>query len=103
MVQRLHFGRVKDCIKFRKCIVCGENVAPDADGKVYACLDYGAVVPDSGPFHEKCMRLTQTMCPVVKMQTQRFTFAKVEWKTLRPKMIKKFNFAYSSNKDTPGT
>lgn len=84
---RLHVGRVKDCTSFRNCIVCGEW-CPDDEVWVYL-NGVNGYVEDSGPFHEKCMRLTQAKCPMVKHSIaddggDSYRFQKVSWAQVGP-------------------
>lgn len=59
----LHDDRFKECLIGRLCIVCGEGVNSDA---CFAILKSGVVFGESGPFHEKCAKMTLFLCPHMK-------------------------------------
>lgn len=74
-------SRVIECATKKLCIVCGEDV-PGED--VWCYLWLGSLTADSGPFHEKCVRLTQKMCPVVSEHPDRFDFKMMKWSVVGP-------------------
>lgn len=79
---RLHTGRVKDCTSFRNCIVCGDWCPDD---KVWAYINgNNGWVQDSGPFHEKCMKMTVKLCPMVKAHPDAYAFQEISWAVIGP-------------------
>ena len=81
-LSQLHGGRVKDCTSFRNCIVCGDW-CPDDEVWAYKNGSNGWI-QDSGPFHEKCVRLTMKMCPMVQCRPDSYLFEKVSWAEVGP-------------------
>lgn len=82
-IATLHNGRVGYCISRCMCIVCGLKVETDTDGRVWIYRNsQGGLVEDSGPFHEKCMRLTISMCPVIKFRN--FSWELAVWDDVGP-------------------
>jgi hypothetical protein len=71
-------GRVGECNRDRLCMVCGILVE---DAKPWAYYLWYRFERDSGPFHEKCVTLTKTMCPVVA-ENPNFKFVQVDWESL---------------------
>jgi hypothetical protein len=102
-ISRMHFGRVRECIIFRKCSVCGNPVKPDELGEVTVILDRGDFSADSGPFHEKCAVLAKIKCPLIATQGSRFTIAKRKWANAQPSMRKAYSYNYGHEIDPPGT
>lgn len=87
----LHDGRVRHCITQCMCIVCGEHVKPEGpDGLVWVYRSGGMLMEDSGPFHEKCVVLTKTMCPVVKHRN--YAWEQVPWSEVGPLIRGKHDF-----------
>jgi len=113
LISRIHYGRTIECITYRKCLVCGTVVDLDDDGKVIVLLDRGMIGVESGPFHEKCARLTARLCPVVardierrtaeEIKLTRFGFSTHDWKQARETMKRKFHEMYKAKEDEPNT
>lgn len=74
----LAYGRVAECVKNRLCIVCGEKVEDP-----WAYIYENFFTDDSGPFHEKCVTITQKLCPFVNENPDIFRFVKVDWHELK--------------------
>lgn len=112
-ISRIHYGRINECITYRKCIVCGNVVDLDSDGNIIALLDRGRVGVESGPFHEKCARLTANLCPVIARDEERkkmdekeyirFGFTIIEWRSAQKQMRADFQDLYNGKKDEPNT
>jgi hypothetical protein len=107
----MHYGRIRDCIYFKKCSACGEHIAEE---NVTVLLEHGQYMPDSGPFHEKCARLVQTTCPIVHEQmevpagnpadsTKRFRFEVHNWSVASKGIQEAFRDSYGSCPDMPET
>jgi len=74
-ISTLNSDRLEDCVSHKKCIACGEAVEEEL---VTILLYDGQVQGESGPFHEKCARLTNTMCPHINLNPD-FLFIQVAW------------------------
>ena len=77
-------ARVSECRYLRNCIVCGIKVE---DETPWAYIWSNTFPEDAGPFHEKCVRLTQKMCPVVATSTGEFRFVQTTWKALELRIV----------------
>lgn len=75
----LAFGRVRECKKNNLCIVCGYKVEEE---KPWVYIYQNHLVDDSGPFHEKCAKLTQSICPFVNENPTIFRFTQIPWENL---------------------
>lgn len=74
-------GRIKQCTYFKLCMVCGLKVDGD---KVWVYRNSEGLNADSGPFHEKCMRLTQKLCPAVRTGIEKFKWSFDDWDDVAP-------------------
>lgn len=83
-VGKIAVSRVQKCKSGRLCIVCGVKVK-DENPWAYC---WGNTFPsDAGPFHEKCVTLTKTMCPVVAESSGEFRFVQVDWESLEARLV----------------
>lgn len=79
-------GRAWECVQFKRCQVCGEPVKGE---KVWIYLLAGEVyASDSGPYHEKCVRLTKRMCPVVALNEDHYRFQEENWSAVRKYILR---------------
>jgi hypothetical protein len=81
--------RVAECLGDNLCIVCGEGVGD----RCFAILkksisdDFDlSVFAESGPFHEKCVKLTLFLCPHIKDKIDLFKTREVETDRLMEKV-----------------
>lgn len=81
--------RVLECAKNKLCMVCGEFV-PGEMVLAYKWAD--RLTADSGPFHEKCVKLTQSMCPMVNHRPEQFNFELMEWDQIQAGIIVQAKF-----------
>lgn len=101
LISRLHYGRVFECITFKKCIVCGKHVKGN---KVWTYRDGDRLTPDSGPFHEKCVKLTQALCPFVAVTKGRFAWQEEDWHVVGPLIrLSYVESGYGKQVDSTGT
>ena len=82
-ISTLHDGRLKECVHFNKCIACGE---PVENKTIPILLRNNEVMGESGPFHEKCAKLTERMCPHVAVSTE-YGFKHMAWAEVKPKIL----------------
>ena len=87
---RIHEGRKFECVKFKRCLNCGEPVKEDVVGLLLynpnsrlgtRFNDY--IHSEAGPYHFKCLRQSISMCPHIAT-TQRFIAGSGEWKVVKP-------------------
>lgn len=55
--------RATECLTDMVCSVCGEQVELNEQGYLPVLFKNGFMTFEAGPFHEKCAKLTMTMCP----------------------------------------
>lgn len=99
-ISRVRYGRIRECQSFKRCVVCGDSVK---DQEVMMLMTYGMVGPDSGPFHPKCAKLTEAMCPVVKEQMksgpnknlQRFSWERMDWPLAQARLRRAYEDDYA--------
>lgn len=72
-IANLNDPRLLECINGGLCMICGESVGD----RSFAMLRDGNFFSESGPFHEKCVKMTLFLCPHIKDNT-RFAMAEVE-------------------------
>jgi hypothetical protein len=85
-VGKISVTRVAQCRRQRLCIICGDKVTEEMP---WAYVYQEALVTDAGPFHEKCMNLTKTMCPFVATQPERYRFIQLDWASLDNRILPK--------------
>jgi len=76
-----HYGRLKECTTFKKCIVCGDDVPEDI---VWIYRSFSSIEPDSGPFHEGCKKQTVTLCPFIADKPARYNWSQESWAEVGP-------------------
>lgn len=74
-ISTLHSERLRECVVNKNCIACGEAVEEEIVTVMY---QGNKIFSESGPFHEKCARLTQAMCPHININAG-YTFGTVAW------------------------
>ena len=62
-IAMLSSERARECLVDSVCSVCGESVEFNEQGWMTVLFKNGKLTYESGPFHEKCAKLTMTMCP----------------------------------------
>lgn len=78
-ISQLHSGRMRECVAFKRCVACGEPVQEEI---ISLMLKKGELHSESGPFHSKCARLTQAMCPHINVGSE-YTFVNRRWDEVR--------------------
>ena len=83
-VGEMSYTRTNECVAKRLCIVCGILVE---DKRPWAYVWNNSFPKDAGPFHQKCVTLTKTMCPVVAVSTGEFVFMRTSWRALENRVV----------------
>lgn len=78
-ISQLHSGRMRECVTFKRCVACGESIQEEI---VSLMLRKGELHSESGPFHDKCARLTQNLCPHINLGSE-YAFVKRRWDEVR--------------------
>ncbi len=85
-------ARVYQCATQKLCIVCGEFVFGE---KVWVYYYGGDLQSDAGPIHEKCMRLTENLCPAMRVDQTHgepgriYEWREVVWRDVQQRIIAK--------------
>lgn len=82
-ISTLNSGRMMECATFKKCVACGDAVTEDS---VSVIRKNGKVFSESGPFHEKCARLTARMCPHIA-ESKEYTFSVESWAEVKSEVL----------------
>jgi len=84
-ISSLHSGRMIECAKFKRCVACGDPVSePD----VSVIRKNGKLISESGPFHEKCARLTARMCPHIA-ESKEYAFSVEPWANVKSEILRR--------------
>lgn len=81
----LNSDRMEECANHKLCVVCGDDVTEEI---VSVMFKDGAVFSESGPFHEKCARLTEKMCPHIAISQGQYEFKRVPWVSVNSEIIR---------------
>lgn len=75
-ISTVESDRLDECHENCLCLACGEQVPQD---EIWAMVMRGEYFQESGPFHEKCARLTERMCPHIAESKGKYTFKQATW------------------------
>lgn len=91
-ISNISTGRMRECIKFKRCAVCGDPVEEEFVGLII----YNTRSPkvrskkwlhvESGPYHLKCLNIAFTTCPHLA-DTKQFLPACGNWSDVRPSLM----------------
>lgn len=87
---RISTGRKAECVKFKRCMNCGEVVKEDIVGLILynprsrMGMKFDDFIHhESGPYHFKCLIQSMTMCPHLATN-KRFMAGSGEWSVVKP-------------------
>lgn len=81
----LNSDRMEECATGKLCVVCGDEVPEET---VSVLFKDGEVFSESGPFHEKCARLTEKMCPHIAISQGQYAFKSVPWVSVKSEICR---------------